>query len=110
MVALVVVCAGTYVFIHQGLVNFTLRDTGASPQPSAPTAAAAALAPIREIVAPSEVQSVVFSPDGRTLASGIGSTIGLWNAASGDLLRTLSGHSDPLCNGGNSPERGGRSS
>jgi WD40 repeat protein len=39
------------------------------------------------------VNSVTFSPDGRTLASGSGDkTIKLWDAASGELLRTLTGH------------------
>jgi WD40 repeat protein len=38
--------------------------------------------------------SVAFSPDGRTLASdGDGSTIALWNVASGKRLRVLRGHS-----------------
>jgi WD40 repeat protein len=33
------------------------------------------------------VRSGVFSPDGRTLASG--NTIKLWDSASGELLRTI---------------------
>jgi WD40 repeat protein len=37
------------------------------------------------------VLSVVFSPDGRTLASGSGEEIKLWDASSGQLLRTLQG-------------------
>jgi uncharacterized protein YjiK len=40
-----------------------------------------------------EVQSVSFSPDGRTLASGSNDrTLKLWDVASGQLLRTLQSH------------------
>ena len=39
------------------------------------------------------VQSVVFSPDGSTLASANwGGTVCLWNSQTGALLETLSGH------------------
>jgi len=39
------------------------------------------------------VVSVSFSPDGRTIASGsFDNTIKLWNAASGSLIKTLTGH------------------
>ena len=38
------------------------------------------------------VHSVVFSPDGQTLASGGGDTIRLWDPKTGQLLRTLTGH------------------
>ena len=40
-----------------------------------------------------EVDSVAFSPDGKTLASGGKDTpIKLWDAETGKLLRTLTGH------------------
>jgi WD40 repeat protein len=43
----------------------------------------------------SSVNSVVFSPDGRLLASGSGDkTIKLWEVASGSLVRSLTGHTD----------------
>ncbi len=42
-----------------------------------------------------EVYSVAYSPDGLTIASGSGDgTIRIWNAQTGALLRTLTGHTD----------------
>jgi len=45
----------------------------------------------------SSVWSVVFSPDGKTLASGSSdNTIKLWDMATGKLLKTLAGHSSSV--------------
>ena len=41
------------------------------------------------------VNSVAFSPDGKTIASGSSdNTIKLWNAETGQQLNTLKGHTD----------------
>ena len=43
------------------------------------------------------VESIVFSPDGRTIASGSGdTTIRLWDADTGKHLRKLEGHTDSV--------------
>ena len=44
-----------------------------------------------------EVRSIAYSPDGKTLASGLsGGQIRLWDARSGALLRTLDGHANEV--------------
>jgi WD40 repeat protein len=49
---------------------------------------------LRTLKGQASVFSVAFSPDGRTLVSGNGyNTIKLWDASSGQLLRTLQEHS-----------------
>jgi WD40 repeat protein/tRNA A-37 threonylcarbamoyl transferase component Bud32 len=40
------------------------------------------------------VRNVDFSPDGKILASGVGSDVILWDAGTGNRLRTLEGHTD----------------
>ena len=51
------------------------------------------------------VESVAFSPDGQTLASGsFDGTIKLWNLASGQELRTLTGHTGSVWSVAISPD------
>ncbi|MBD2479662.1 WD40 repeat domain-containing protein [Anabaena sp. FACHB-83] len=51
------------------------------------------------------VTSVSFSPDGKTLASGSAdNTIKLWNLATGEEIRTLSGHSNLVLSVSFSPD------
>ena len=51
------------------------------------------------------VYSVVFSPDGQTLASGsYDTTIKLWDVKTGNLLQTLSGHSNSVLSVAYSPD------
>jgi WD40 repeat protein len=50
---------------------------------------------VREIIAPAAIESLAFSPDGRTLVTGHlfqDSAIRIWSVESGELLRTLEGH------------------
>jgi WD40 repeat protein len=62
-----------------------------------------ALVPLRE----QPVISVAFSPDGtRVLSGGYERTIKLWDAATGELIRTFKGHSDLVSSVAFSPDGG----
>ncbi|MEH2214844.1 WD40 repeat domain-containing protein, partial [Nostoc sp.] len=51
------------------------------------------------------VNSVGFSPDGKTLASGsLDKTIKLWDVSTGKAIKTLTGHSSPVYSVGFSPD------
>jgi DNA-binding beta-propeller fold protein YncE len=67
--------------------------------------AAADLREVRFLLTGSPVLSVAFSPNGQALASGyLDSTIRLWDAASGALLRTLEGHTSRVLGVAFSPD------
>ena len=40
--------------------------------------------------------SVVYSPDGRTIASGGMHELSIWDVATGEILKTFKGHIDPV--------------
>jgi len=67
-----------------------------SPAPPLPSLKPAAIALLRTLSGHTFiVNSVAFSPDGQTLASGsYDTTIKLWHLASGQEVRTLTGHTD----------------
>jgi WD40 repeat protein len=50
------------------------------------------------------VTSVAFSPDGSRIASGIDTTVRVWNAASGERVATLEGHSGEVSSVAFSPD------
>src|SRR5687767_6961414 len=71
----------------------------AAPPPASARAAAGAPELVLNIGHVGEITAVAVSPDSRTIASGSRDrTVKLWDAATGKLLRTLTGHRDvALC-------------
>jgi WD40 repeat protein/basic membrane lipoprotein Med (substrate-binding protein (PBP1-ABC) superfamily) len=58
---------------------------------------AESMAPALTLDLPAEVDSLAFSPDGARLAAGVrNGTAKIWDLASGQVLRTLRGHSDSV--------------
>ena len=55
-------------------------------------------------ISSADIGCLSFSPDGQTLASGIGSGIDLWNATIGELKKTLTGHDSAVNSISFSPE------
>ena len=45
---------------------------------------------------PDEIHTIAFSPDAKTLATGIAQEVRLWNIDTGRLVSTFKGHSDPV--------------
>ncbi len=71
------------------------HDQGQSQPEIAPLAPPGML--LRTIPTGSQLRSLAFSPDGQLLAAGgEDNTIGLWQSRTGDLLRTLEGHSSSI--------------
>ena len=73
--------------------------------PVAPAAADTTWRTVLQLDHGSIVNSVAFSPDGRTIASGSRDhTVRLWDAASGDELRALEGHGHSVTSVAFSPD------
>jgi len=51
------------------------------------------------------VNALQFSPDGKLLAVAAGSELQIWDAAGGNLLTTLTGHSDSILQLAFSPDQ-----
>jgi len=60
---------------------------------------------IRTLVLSAPANALEFSPDGKLLAVAVGTDLQVWNPADGQLLTTLSGHSDQVIKVAFSPDQ-----
>jgi len=75
------------------LQDWSIRPSGADTSAPRPPRHLPKARRIRELQLPSSVAAVAFSPDGQLLATaGSGKTARLWQVPSGELVRTLPGH------------------
>ena len=75
-----------------------------TPDVSTTTTNVEQLVPLARWDVENDVYSVVFSPDGRLLASGVGYTARVWRVADGELQRIMKGHEGPVYGAAFSPD------
>jgi len=105
-------------FFHEDFVNgYTLSPDGMILASSAAKTVSGALVPaitlwdttssseIKTLVMDEPVYALQFSPDEKLLAVAVGKDLQIWDAASGTLLTTLSGHSDIILQIAFSPDQ-----
>lgn len=105
-------------FFHEDFVNgYTLSSDGMILASSAAKTVNGALVPaitlwdttssseIKTLVMNEPVYALQFSPDEKLLAVATGKDLQIWDAASGNLLTTLSGHSDIILQIAFSPDQ-----